>query len=38
MRTEDEIKEETDRKGVLTSHLLEVLLDIRGLLEEKKKK
>jgi len=38
MRTKEELQVEIERKGVQNSHLLEVLLDIRELLEDKKKK
>lgn len=38
MRTREELAVEIERKGVQNSHLLEVLLDIRELLEDKKKK
>lgn len=38
MRTKEELQVEIERKGVQNGHLLEVLLDIRDLLEDKKKK
>jgi len=38
MRTREELKVEIERKGVQQSHLLEILLDIRDLLSDDKKK